>query len=150
MTIREIRERINLVIYDSKPRVLGVLSALNVLVSLTAIGTLIYYYGFPQTNFSKEVSFTIMESSFAFYILRFLIKLFYDFHPPTFLKQNWFETIIIGLLLIEGIAYNLFGTMIIEPIFEWMGFKDFGAFSTIFVQLFVLILLLNKDRKSVV
>lgn len=148
MTIREIRERINLVIYDSKPRVLGVLSALNVLVSLTAIGTLIYYYGFPQTNFSKEVSFTIMESSFAFYILRFLIKLFYDFHPPTFLKQNWFETIIIGLLLIEGIAYNLFGTMIIEPIFEWMGFKDFGAFSTIFVQLFVLILLLNNLFKQ--
>ena len=148
MTIREVRERINLLIYDSKPRVLAVLSALNVMVSLMAIGTLVYFYGFQLTEFTQDVCFTIIEGSFAFYILRFLIKLFYDFHPPTFLKNNWFEAIIITLLLVEGIAYNLFDTMIIEPVFESMGFKDFGAFSTIFVQLFVLILLLNNLFKQ--
>lgn len=148
MTIREIRERINLLIYDSKPRVLAVLSVLNVVVSLTAIGTLVYYYGFRQTPFSNELSFTIIETSFAFYILRFLVKLFYDFHPPTFLKNNWFEAVIIALLLIEGIAYNLFGTMIIEPVFASLGFEDFGAFSMIFVQLFVFIILLNSILKQ--
>ena len=148
MTVREIRERINLFIYDSKPRVLAILSTLNVLVSLTAIGTLVYYYGFKLTPESKKVCFTMIEVSFGFYILRFLIKVFYDFHPPTFLKNNWFEAIIISLLLIEGIAYNLFGTMIIEPIFESMGFADFGAFSMIFVQLFVFIILLNNLFKQ--
>lgn len=137
-------------IYDSKPTVLKILSGANIVVSFTAIAVLIYYYGFQLSQETRDICFTILESSFAFYIFRFLLKLFYDFHPPTFLRQNWFEAIIILLLLIEGIAYNFFGTMIIEPIFLSLGFEDFGDFSMVFVQMFVFIILLNnllKDRK---
>lgn len=149
MAIREVREKINLLIYDSKPKVLRVLSALNVLFSFSAIVVLIYYYGFKLTPETKQLCFTILESSFGFYILRFIIKVFYDFHPPTFIKQNWFEALIISLLLIEGIAYNFFNTMIIEPLFMKLGFEDFGDFSMVFVQLFVFIIIimnLLKDR----
>jgi Trk-type K+ transport system membrane component len=148
MTIREIRERINLFIYDSKRSVLGTLSFLNVIVSLTAICVLIYKFGFKITPEAEDISFTIIETSFGFYIARFLIKLFYDFHPRQFLRNNWFEAIIILLLLIEGIAYNFFGGMILEPVFESMGFKGFGAFSTIFVQLFIFIIILNNLFKE--
>lgn len=144
MSIRDLREKINLFIYDSKPMVLRILSALNVLVSLTAIGVMVVYYGFPLSASTKDLCFAIIEGSFGFYILRYLVRLFYDFHPPTFIRKFWFETIIIVLLLIEGIAYNLFGTMIIEPLFRSIGFTDFGAFSMIFVQLFVFIIILNN------
>lgn len=137
-------------IYDSKPTVLKILSGANVAVSFTAIAVLIYYYGFELSPETRDFCFGILEVSFAFYIFRFLLKLFYDFHPPTFLRQNWFEAIIIFLLLVEGIAYNLFGSMIIEPLFLSLGFEDFGDFSMVFVQLFVFVILLNnllKDRK---
>lgn len=137
-------------IYDSKPTVLKILSGANVAVSFTAITVLIYYYGFELSPETRDFCFGILEISFAFYIFRFLLKLFYDFHPPTFLRQNWFEAIIIFLLLIEGVAYNLFGSMIIEPLFLSLGFEDFGDFSMVFVQLFVFVILLNnllKDRK---
>ena len=76
MTLKDFREKVNLFIYDSKPRVLGTLSFLNVLVSLAAIGVLIYYYGFNLTKDVKELCFNILEFSFGFYILRFLIKIF--------------------------------------------------------------------------
>ena len=95
MTIRDIRERMNLFIYDSKRKVLGSLSFFNVLVALTALGVLVYYYGFPQTEYSKEICFNIIEASFGFYIVRFLIKLFYNFNPLKYLRKNWFESIII-------------------------------------------------------
>lgn len=144
MSIRDIRERINLLIYDSKPKVLNVLSIMNVIVSLSAIGTLVFYYGFPLKPETKELCFSIIEFSFGFYILRFFTKLFFDFHPPTFIRKNWFEAIIILMLLIEGIAYNFFDTMILEPYFESIGFEDFGAFSMIFVQLFVFIIIINN------
>ena len=144
MTIRELRERINLFIYDSKKRVLGSLSFLNILVSLTAIGVLIYYYGFQLSEETKELCFSLIEVSFGFYIVRYLIKLFYDFHPKQYLRKNWFEGLIILMLLVEGIAYNFFGRMIIEPIFISIGFKDFGAFSMIFVQMFIFIIILNN------
>ena len=94
MTLKQFREKVNLLIYDAKPKVLGALTVMNVIVSLTALGTLVYFYGFGLTQFSREVCFTILELSFGFYIFRFLLKLFFDFHPPTFLKNNWFEGII--------------------------------------------------------
>ena len=148
MSLKEFRERVNLKIYNAKPKVLGTLTILNILFSSAAIGTLVFYYGFDISVYEEKVCFTILETSFAFYILRYLTKLFFDFHPPTFIRSNWFETIIIGLLLVEGIAYNVFGTMIIEPIFTSMGFVDFGAFSMIFVQLFVFLILIQKVIKQ--
>ena len=150
MALREFREKINLKIYDSKTTVLKILSGSNVVVSFTAIAALIYYYGFELSTETRDFCFAIIEISFGFYIFRFLLKLFYDFHPPTFLRQNWFEAIIIFLLLIEGISYNLFNSMVIEPLFLSIGFKDFGDFSMVFVQMFVFVILLNnvlKDRK---
>ncbi len=148
MSLKEFRENVNLKIYDAKPKVLAFLMVLNVIVSFAAVGTLVFYYGFQLSEFSKELCFKILETSFAFYIFRFLVLIFFDFHPPTFIRNNWFETIIIALLLIEGISYNVFGTMIIEPIFRAIGFKDFGAFSMVFVQLFIFIILLQKVFKQ--
>jgi trk system potassium uptake protein len=150
MEIRELRERINLWIYDSKPRVLRLLSALNALISLMSIGVVIYYYGFPLTDADKQFTFHLFQISFGFYVFRYLIRLFYDFDPVQFIKSNWIEGVVIFLLLLEGIAYNLFGTLLIEPVFNSLGFKNFSDFSTIFVQLFVfaiLIINLTKQRR---
>lgn len=148
MSIRDLRERINLLIYDSKPKVLGALSVLNVIVSLTAIGVLIYSYGFRITAEAQATCFSIIQASFGFYIARFLIKLFYDFNPGRFIRDNWFEATVIALLLLEGIAYNIFGGMILEPVFESIGFSEFGTFSTIFVQLYIFIIILNNLLKQ--
>lgn len=148
MRIRDIRERINLLIYDSKPGVLRTLSFLNVLVSLTAIGVLVYMYGFHITPEAEALCFSIIQASFGFYIARFIIKYVYDFNPKRFLKENWFEAIIIALLLVEGIAYNFFDWMILESIFQSIGFYEFGTFSTIFVQLYIFIIILNNLFKQ--
>ena len=148
MTLRDIRERVNLFIYDYKRRVLLTLSLLNIVVSLGAIGVLVYNYGFPQTLHSTEVCFNLIEASFGFYIVRFIIKIFFNFRPLKFLRANWFEATIITLLLIEGFNYNFMGGMLLEPIFNSIGFEEFGAFSTIFVQLFVFLIIINNLFKQ--
>ncbi|MFK7783845.1 MAG: hypothetical protein AB8B56_01950, partial [Crocinitomicaceae bacterium] len=150
MNIKELRERANLYLYGSKSRVLGILSFLNVLVSLTALSILIIYYGFKLTPESKNICFTILEVSFGFYILRYALKFIYDFNPREFIRNNWFEGIIVMLLLIEGISYNFFDQMLIESMVISWGFEGFGAFSIIFVQLFVFIIIISnlfKDKK---
>ncbi|PWL24204.1 MAG: hypothetical protein DCO96_14460 [Fluviicola sp. XM-24bin1] len=148
MRIRDLRERINLLIYDSKPGVLRTLSFLNVLVSLTAIGVLIYLYGFQITPEAEATCFSIIQASFGFYIARFIIKYIYDFNPKQFLKDNWFEAIIISILLIEGVAYNFFDSVLLEPVFQSIGFDEFGTVSTIFVQLYIFIIILNNLFKQ--
>ncbi|MBL4653672.1 MAG: hypothetical protein JKY53_12540 [Flavobacteriales bacterium] len=46
------------------------------------------------------------------------------------------------LLLLEGISYNVFDTLILEPIFVGLGFTGFADFSTIFIQLFIFVILI--------
>lgn len=148
MTLREFRETVNLFIYDSKLKVLATLSAMNFIVSLTSIALMIYYYGFPLTTQEKHTTFVWIQISFGFYILRFLTKILYEFDVKSFLKKNWLEAWIIAWLLIEGIAFNLFGTLIFEPILHRFGFTDFKDFSIIFVQLFVFAILINSIFKK--
>lgn len=144
MNLREFRESVNLFIYDSKQKVLAVLSALNVVVSLTSIFVLLVYYGFPLSQQQKETMFLWMQISFGFYILRFITKVIFEFDVPTYLRKNWFEGIIIVWLLIEGIAYNIFDSLLFEPIFRSLGFTEFTDFSIIFVQLYVFAILINS------
>lgn len=148
MNLREFRETINLFIYDSKTKVLGTFSVLNFIVSLTSIALLIYYYGFPLTPEQKHTTFVWIQFSFAFYIIRFLVKVIYEFDVPTFLKKNWFEALIICWLLVEAISYNIFGVFFLDPLFRGLGFTEFNDFSIIFVQLFVFIILINSIFKK--
>lgn len=152
MDVRDVRERINLWIYDSKPKVLALLSVLNIFVSFSSLGVVVYYYGFSLTPEEKAFAFKLIQVSFGFYILRFLTKVFYDFDPINFVKRNWFEAAVILLLLIEGIAFNLFGGLLIEPLVKALGFNEFADFSIIFVQLYVFAILINsmiKQRKII-
>ncbi len=148
MTVREIRERINLFIYDSKTLVLRLLSLLYVLVSLGSIGVLLYYFGFPLTLAEKKFCFTLLQYSFGFYIFRFLAKIFYTFDPKQFLKNNWFEAVIMGILLIEGISYNVFGVLLLQPLAQAIGIEDFNEFSLVFVQVYVFLIVLQNLFKQ--
>lgn len=148
MNIREFREKVNLTIYNSKTKVFATLNILYVLVSLFSIGVLVYYYGFPLTDQESVFAFKLLQYSFAFYIIRFLVKIVYQFDVPEFLRSNWFEASALGLLIIEGVYYNITGSFLIEPIFTRMGFTRFADFSMIFVQLFIFILMMTNLVKQ--
>jgi hypothetical protein len=134
--IRKLRETINIFIYDSKDRALRMLSILHLVVSLISVGTLIYYYGFPLDKDTARMLFRVIEISFGFYILRYLLKLFYDFNPLKFLRSSWFEALLLLLLAVEGISWNVFGQHLIAPIFNRLRLFNFEDVSTIFLQLF--------------
>jgi Trk-type K+ transport system membrane component len=137
--LADFREKANLKLYNSKEFVQKLFTLLHVVVATSMIGVLVYYYGFPQTDESKSALIQIIEYSFGFYILRFLVRFIYDFNPRDFFRQRWFESLIILALLVEGIAYNVFHTLFITRFFIWLGFDDFTDVSNLFVQLFFVI-----------
>lgn len=145
---RNLRERINLYIYDSKEKVLNLMSWLHVVVSLAMIGVLVYYYGFPQTPTSKAELLRLIQYSFGFYIFRYIIKIIYDFNPRQFLKKTWFEALLLFLLLIEGVSFNLFGTMVVPNFFKALGFEGFADVTNVFIQLFFLIYVIMEVFKK--
>jgi Trk-type K+ transport system membrane component len=136
----KLREKINLAIYDSKRSVLGTLRIFSFLVSVTAILTLIYYYGFPNTSETNKNLLLIIKSSFAFYVLRYYTRFFYSFKPLDFIKENWFESILMNLLLIDGIGDVFFGVTLEQKLFEQLGLYSFTHFYFLFIQLYILII----------
>lgn len=148
MGFKKLRERINIKLYDSKENVLRLLGVLNLLVSMSAIGTLIYMYGFPHEPEEKVMLLSVIKISFVFYILRFFIRLLYDFHPKTFLKKHWFEGLIMIFLIVEGIAHNVFDSLVIEELFERMGIASFNDFTTFFIQAYFFIVVFVEFKRS--
>ncbi len=136
MSIQSVREKINLSLYSQKPAVLKTFRALSLVVSLIALGTFIYYHGFPQTFQSKLFLLKIIKASFAFYIFHYFLRIFYDFHPLKFIKQNWFEGILMLLLVVDGISDIFFHRLIIEQFFVRLGFIRFADLSTAFIQVY--------------
>jgi len=138
--LNKLREKIYLAIYDSKNVVLSTLRLLSFLVSITAISILIYYYGFPISLETKEQLLLIIKSSFAFYVLRYFIRVFYSYKPLKFIRENWFESILINLLLIDGIGDVFFGTTLEKKIFEQLGLYSLTHFYFLFIQLYILLI----------
>jgi Trk-type K+ transport system membrane component len=146
--LKEFREKANLKLYNSKSAVLALFRWAHILVALSMIGVLVNYYGFPQTDESRESLTRIVEFSFIFYILRYIVKLVYDFHPLQYIRSNWGESLIVLLLFIEGIAYNFFDTLLLSEFFNWLGFDEFSDFSNVFVQLFFIIYIFTEIFKK--
>jgi trk system potassium uptake protein len=145
---RLLRERINLALYDSKERVLNLFRLLHVFVSLGAIGVLIYYYGFPQTSETADSLLDWIQYAFLFYIVKFGVRILYDYNPRQLIRNNLFEVIVLGILIAEGISFNLTGTLIITKIFSVFGLKQMAQHSTLFIQFFFFIYIVTSLIKN--
>jgi len=146
--LEQFREAANLRLYNSKDTALKIFRWAHILVALSMIGVLIYYYGFPQTTDSREALMRIIEYSFIFYILRFIVKLVYDFQPLHYIRKNWGESLIVLVLFAEGIAYNFFDTLLLSKFFTWLGIEGFSDFSNVFVQIFFIIYIFTEIFKK--
>ncbi len=145
--IHIIREFLNLRIYSSKAFVLYLLQALSVLVTTSALGSIIYYYGFPKTTVTAGYCLLILKISFIFYIFRYFIRVIYEFKPLQYIKQTWFEGLFVLLLLINGFFVEVFNV----PFFEYNTvnefFEGFGTFTILLTQgYFVVILFIDMAK----
>lgn len=143
MSFKNLRDRINVVLYDYKEITFRILNVLHVIVSLGSMGVLTYYYGYEQTQESHDFIFFLLQFSLGFFLLRFLIKWMYDYHPWEFIKKNWLQSLIMLWLLVEGVSFNFFDRLIIEPLFKYAGFSSFGDFAMLFIQIFFLFILIS-------
>lgn len=147
MTIREFREKVNLRLYSSKNAVTIIQRSIVALVSLTAFATLIYYYGYPQTEDSRETLISIFKFSFGVYIVNYIIKIIYDFEPSTFIKRTWFEGVLMLILVIEGISYNFFDTLILTSFFHQFGI-EVTSYTNLLIQLYFIAVVFYEIGKS--
>ncbi|MBK7211915.1 MAG: ATPase [Bacteroidales bacterium] len=134
--------------YRHKTYVLTTFRILSFLVSLLAIGTIIYYHGFPETPQTYRFAILVIEFSFAFYVLKYFIKIFYHFHPIEFIKSNAFEGLILLLVIFDGVFSLFIGKSFVRTIFMSIGMPNMTVYYTLFIQLYFLIIIAIEVGKA--
>jgi Trk-type K+ transport system membrane component len=149
MSIQEIRERINVVLYGSKGPVLSTLRVLNLLVSAAALVLMVSYYGFPHSSAQAQALVDGIRSAFGFYVAQYFIKLVYDFQPLSYLRRTWFEGTVMTLLLAEGISDLVSGELIVGRLLESVGIPVAAEIYSVFIQAyFIIVVGLELVRRS--
>lgn len=131
------REAVNLKLYGHKERLLYWLRISSFIVSVLSLAAIVYYHGFPQTPQSQQLIQKFIYASLIFYVVKFILKWFYDFHPLNFLKQNWFETLLVSSIILLGLFTLIYGKDNVYNFFVQIGIKDIPQLFIIFFQLYV-------------
>lgn len=115
------------------------MKGLSLLASLTSLLLMAYYYGFPHTPEREKVYLVGFEAIFSIYVLSYALRLTFTFNRLSFIKRNWFEGLLMVLLLYDIMSLYLFGVPVLQNIFENMGFENFTLVYLTFVQGYLLL-----------
>ncbi len=132
----KIREKINLAIFDSKKTVRELLRYLTIFVTVLVLAGTLYYYGYPRTELSFRLNYIIIRIALVYFLIRYLIMLFYDFHPGEFIKRRWLEGLILFLFFFDAVFPNAF-----QSFFLITSIKNFIKEHSLFIfQIYFLII----------
>ncbi len=143
-----IREFINIRIYKHKAYVIKALHFASIIVSLVAITAIIIQHGFPETPDSLRITASIIEISLAFYVLKFLIRIFYEFHPIDFIKDNRFEAVLLSLIAFDQLVSILTGAHVVQQFMRIIGFPGIHTFYNLFIQFYFFLIIAVELGKA--
>lgn len=146
--IHRIREAINLKLYDHKEFVIRTLRIMSLFVSLAAVATLIIYYGFKLNADQLLWVGRTIRASLGFFLFKYLVKIFYDFHPLQFIRSTWIEAVLMFLIALNIISVSLFDFRIIFWLGSVLGIDALGDFFLLFIQIYLLIIVLIESGKA--
>jgi trk system potassium uptake protein len=112
---------------------------LSRLFAFTSLGLFLYYYGFAPPPDMRDIILDAVKLIFVFFVLNYGVKLLFNLNRIEFIKSNWFETIIVILLIYDGISYFFLGIPLLEQFFIGIGIENYFPFYILFIQLYLLL-----------
>jgi trk system potassium uptake protein len=146
--IFRIREFINIRLYAHRIYVIKALHFASIIVSLVAITAIILQHGFPQTPHSLNLTESIIEISLVFYILKFLIRIFYEFHPVDFIKENRFEAVLLALIAFDQLVSTFTGSHLVQQFLQAIGFPGIHTYYNLFIQCYFILIIIVELAKA--
>lgn len=148
IAVNQIRERINLRIYDSKVTVVKFLRYLSVPLSLLAVAALIAAHGYSLDDQQKLWVDFILKTTIGFYIFKYFTELFYDFSPPDYVRKSRFEFSLMLYMLVNIASINLINFELTAAIGNLLGVKRFDELFMLLVQGYFLIFIALELGKA--
>jgi len=146
--IFQVREYINIRLYKHRDYMISFLHVASIIVSLAAITAIIYQHGFPKTPYNLKLTESVIEFSLIFYVVKFLIRIFYEFHPVDFINENRFEAIILSLIVVDQIISLLSGVQIIQQFILLIGFPGIHTYYYLFIQFYFFLIIAVEIGKA--
>ena len=146
--INQIREWVNLRIYDSKPGVLLWLRRISIPLSFTSVAALMAYHGFQLNDAQELLVELLLKGTIAFYLIKYLIQLFFSFSPWEDIKERRWEALFMVSMALYILAVNLFDEHIIESFGQTLGLDSLEALFMIFVQGYFLLFVALEIGKA--
>ncbi|MGB2274570.1 MAG: potassium transporter TrkG, partial [Schleiferiaceae bacterium] len=141
------RERVNILLYDSRDFVLGALSRISFLVALSTIISLVIFHGFNLNDAQNHIIGLIVRFSIGYYLLKFLIEVIYNFHPWAFVKARKWEAILMGFLVLDILVINIQGVELLSFLGDAIGVSSFQSGFVLLLQFYVMIIVFLEFGK---
>ncbi len=143
-----IREYVNIRLYKHKAYVIKFLHLASFIVSIIAITAIIYQNGFPQTARYNSLTESVIGFSLIFYVLKFSVRIFYDFHPVDFIRQNRFEAILLSLIVVDQLISMVTGSHLVQQFMKAIGFPGIHAYYNLFIQFYIFLIIAIELGKA--
>lgn len=141
-------EILNSLLYESKGFVLRLFKVISGLATALAFGLLIYENG---VLLAPEVSERIHEwydMIFLFYAVNYFIKFLYSFERIAYLKANFFEGVLVGIIVLSEVNTYLFNYHFLVEAFKAIQVDNYYKYYRIFISFSMVYLIGQKFIKA--
>ena len=138
--INAAREFINIRIYDSRDFVMSSLATGSLFVATFTLMVLVFYHGYELDPWRNQLAAYIVRGSIAFYLLKFFLELFYNFHPREFLKDRKWEGMLMLFIIVDILVINIFKFEILNELGQFLKIPGLQESFMLFLQLYFLVI----------
>lgn len=143
-----ISERFKLFLYNSRSISLNTLKIASIIFSIFGIGLMIYYHGFEHSFKEKASLLFLLKGLFAYYVLSYFLRLIYTLKVREFLKENWLESLLLLILVLDVGLYLVFKVQFIIYLFSMIGLgTDLDLYGLV-LQLYLFVLIALEVGKT--
>lgn len=125
------------------------LKILTLVSSILVLGVMVYHYGFIHSQENINLIIFITRFFYLIFIAGFLVRLLLSADKKYFFSSNAPETLLVLLVIYDGISYFLIGHPVLENLLIWLKIPNYRAVYHFFIQLFLLFFASIEIIKSI-
>lgn len=140
-------EQLNHLLYSNQERIAHILRIISTINTSAIVVLLLYCYGADLEADNVSSVFSWLELNIFVYALHFMVRWLYSINRRTFLKENLFETILVGFFLFVGFT-NTLGLYLFYNVFLLLEFADYRVFYESVISIYLVALLAYSVVRS--
>ena len=145
--LRNFRENVNIMLYDSKSRAMGVLDFLSIIAALVGVAALLFDHGFENAERNSAAIHFMFRSVIVFYYVKFFLG--YLFSPKKYFREYRVNGILLGIILCV-LIYDATSPVFVNDLLKTvLDVDNPRMFSVVVEQVsFVILLIIEIGRAS--